>query len=212
AGLRKANPDKRIGVIWIDAHFDLNTPYTTNSGNIHGMPLATALQDDNTECTYHEVPDSTKRFWDQLKNTSDCGASLNGEDLIFIGIRDPDVAEESLVKKYNMPVHLVEHLREKGATAIADTCMDHLKDCDLIYISLDVDSMDTSVSVGTGTPVDGGLMPDEVKDLLGVFLSSPKTQCFEMVEVNPTLDTKNAMANVAFDILKLSAELIESRK
>ena len=212
AGLRKANPGKRIGVIWIDAHFDLNTPYTSNSGNIHGMPLAVAIQDDNTECAYHEVPDSTKAFWDEMKDTSGRGSSVNGEDLVFIGIRDPDAAEKSLVKKYNMPVHLVEHVHEKGATAIAEMSMNHLKDCDLIYVSLDVDSMDTSISVGTGTPVAGGLMPQEVKDLLRVFLASSKTQCFEMVEVNPTLDTKNAMANTAFDILKLSAELIESRK
>jgi arginase len=212
AGLRKANPNKRIGVIWIDAHLDLNTPYTSNSGNIHGMPLAAAIQDDNQETAYHEVPESTKVFWDEMKNTSGCGASLNGEDLVFIGIRDPDHAEKALVEKYNMPIYLVEDVQKKGATAIANECMTHLKDCDMIYVSLDVDSMDTIISVGTGTPVPGGLMPDEVEGLLRVFLSSSKTQSFEMVEVNPTLDTMNAMANVAFDILKLSTELIESRK
>ena len=212
AGLRKANPDKRIGVIWIDAHLDLNTPWTSNSGNIHGMPLAAAIQDDNREIGNYDVPEETQTFWAEMKNTSGCGKSINGEDLVFIGIRDPDKAEDALVAKYNMPVHLVERVRENGATSVAEDCMDHLADCDMIYVSLDVDSMDTSISVGTGTPVDGGLMPDEVKDMLRVFLSSTKTQCFEMVEVNPTLDTKNAMANTAFDILKLSAELIESRK
>lgn len=212
AGLRKANPDKRIGVIWIDAHLDLNTPWTSNSGNIHGMPLAAAIQDDNQEEGNYEVQEEAHQLWEEMKNASGSGKSINGEDLVFIGIRDPDKAEEALVAKYNMPVHLVEHVRERSAATIAEDCMNHLADCDMIYVSLDVDSMDTSVSVGTGTPVDGGLMPDEVKDLLRVFLSSPKTQCFEMVEVNPTLDTKNAMANTAFDILKLSAELIESRK
>ena len=212
AGLRKANPDKRIGVIWIDAHLDLNTPYTSGSGNIHGMPLAAAIQDDNIASGKNDVPESTQQFWNDLKNIGGNGASANGEDLVFIGIRDPDEAEEALVAKYNMPVHLVEDVRSKGAATIAQECLDRLSDCDIIYVSLDVDSMDTSISVGTGTPVDGGLMPDEVEGLLKVFLPHPKTTCFEMVEVNPTLDTKNKMAETAFKILKSSAALIDSRK
>lgn len=212
AGLRKANPTKRIGVIWIDAHLDLNTPYTSDSGNIHGMPLAAAIQDDNAESGKNEVSESTKRYWNDLKNVSGAGPSVKGEDLVFIGIRDPDKAEMALVSKYNMSVHLVQDLRSKGVEAIAQACLDRLVDCDIIYVSLDVDSMDTSISVGTGTPVDGGLMPDEVEGLLKVFLLHPKTTCFEMVEVNPTLDTKNKMAETAFKILKSSAALIDSRK
>ena len=212
AGLRKANPDKRIGVIWIDAHLDLNTPYTSGSGNIHGMPLAAAIQDDNTESGKNEVPETTKQCWDELKETSGAGKSVNGEDLVFIGIRDPDDAEKALVAKYDMPVHLVKDVRSEGVDTIAQKCLERLADCDIIYVSLDVDSMDTSVSVGTGTPVDGGLMPDEVEGLLKLFLTNPKTTCFELVEVNPTLDTKNKMAETAFRILKSSAALIDARK
>jgi arginase len=88
-----------------------------------------------------------------------------------------------------------------------------LKDCDIIYVSFDVDSMDPDlVSYGTGTPVKGGFSPDEIKSLLTVILQEPKVKCFEIVEINPCLDNKcNTMAETALDILEHSMEVLEQR-
>ena len=83
SGIQKANPDKEIGVIWLDAHADIHTPYSTPSGNIHGMPLAAALSIDNKEFSKNKVSDSTENNWLRMKNMGDMEPLIKPENLIY---------------------------------------------------------------------------------------------------------------------------------
>ena len=94
AGIKKANPDKRLGVIWIDAHADLHSPYTSPSGNMHGMPLATALSFDNKEHKIKELEPEVIEAWEKLKNVGGIVPKINPEDLVFIGVRDTEESED----------------------------------------------------------------------------------------------------------------------
>ena len=201
AGIRRAHPNKRLGVIWVDAHADLHSPYTSNSGNLHGMPLAISLDEDNLTHRVNQPDKETLNYWSQLKNLGNIAPKIKYEDLVFIGVRDVESAEASLMKKNRIKNVSVKELREKGVERIMYDIMPALDQCDLIYLSFDVDSMDSEISRGTGTPVKGGFTEREAGDLVTRLCSHPKVCCFEMVEVNPTLDTENLMAENAFEIL-----------
>jgi arginase len=204
AGIKKAFPEKRLGVIWIDAHGDLHSPYTTPSGNMHGMPLATILGDDNLPCQINHPDGDTIQKWELLKNIGINGKKVLPEDLMFVAVRDTEYQEEAIIERLGIKNYTVEELRNLGAVVTANEILSKLSSCDTIYISFDVDSMDPDVtSYGTGTPVKNGLFPEEVKELLSVLIASQKIICFELVEVNPCLDNKkNKMAETALEILE----------
>ena len=203
SGLKAAFPEKRVGVVWIDAHADLHSPFTTPSGNVHGMPLAAALGEDNREYQTNVVTKGTKAIWEQLKNVAVEGQKILPEDLVFFGVRDTELAENHIMDRLGLRNYRVAEFRHRGA----DTCMKEvkkrLKDCDMIYISFDVDSLDCDlVSRGTGTPVPKGFDPAEVTTIIKSLLDTGKVFCMEVTEVNPLLDTKgNKMAETAFKIL-----------
>jgi|SRR5690554_125591 len=211
AALKMKYPEKRIGVIWIDAHGDLHSPYTSPSGNVHGMPLATALNEDNLENKVKEVEQAAIEQWNAMKNIGGIAPKILAEDLIFFGVRDTEGPEKALMKKHNIKNYTVEACRAEGVDVKVKAALTNLKKCDLLYISFDVDSLDSErVSAGTGTPVPNGFMPDEVNGIIQGIVSSGKLICFEMVEVNPTLDKKgNKMAETAFKILDKTAKSIE---
>lgn len=204
AGIKKAFPTKRLGVIWVDAHGDLHTPFTTPSGNMHGMPLATVLNEDNLNCQINEVPQATIEAWNQLKNTGFEGAKIQPKDLIFIAVRDTEVQENALIDRFNIKNYTVAEVQAEGAVQIAEKTLQDLAECDIIYVSFDVDSMDPKeTSFGTGTPVANGLHPNQAKELLQTFFKSPKLISMEFVEINPCLDDKmNQMATITFSILE----------
>jgi len=208
AGIKKYFPNKRLGVVWVDAHADLHTPYTTPSGNLHGMPLATALGTDNLECKKNEINDETQNFWNHLKSNS-----ILPEDLVFVAVRDTEEEEEFLIKKHTIRNFSVNEVREIGIENVVKKIDEQLANCELIYISFDVDSMDPAyTSLGTGTPVENGLYPQEAKQLLKGLINLPKTMAFEIVEVNPCLDDKqNKMAEIAFEIIEDLTVLIEKK-
>lgn len=205
AGIKKAYPSKRLGVIWIDAHADLHSPFTSPTGNVHGMPLATALSDDNLEAKVAEPSENALKNWDSMKAIGGIEPKLSAEDLIFYGVRDTERPEDELMKRKDITNYSISACRSNGIAKAAEDGLERLADCDLIYISFDVDSMDPDlVSYGTGTPVKEGFSPDEVKELIATLIEkSKKVCCFEMVEVNPILDNKgNQMAETAFGILE----------
>lgn len=210
-GIKKANPEKRLGVIWVDAHADLHSPYTTPSGNMHGMPLAMVLAIDNAENGENKPKEETKKYWDKIKNVGINGPKVKPEDIIFICVRDTEGPEDKLMKTYGMKNFNPDEIKSKGIQQVADETMQLLKDCDIIYISFDVDSMDSKISVGTGTPVPNGLSVAEALELNCLLTKSPKVIAWEMVEVNPTLDTENLMAENAFDVLEAVTSILESR-
>lgn len=208
AGIKMANPKSRLGVIWIDAHADLHTPFTTPSGNVHGMPLAASIGKNNEECAVHEVDEQTIKYWNQLKNTGKIPQKVLPEDVVFISLRDYEKEERYLIDKYGMKVVTTKEVRNKGAENVVRAVLRYLADCTDIYISFDVDSLDSSISKGTGTPVSNGLKEREAEDLISKFMQNRKVCCFEVTEVNPTLDKENLMAEIAFNILQRSVNVL----
>lgn len=204
SGITAAHPSKRLGVIWIDAHADIHSPYTTPSGNMHGMPLAALMGVDNQENAVNNVEEETLVYWDKLKKNGHAVAKLRPEDLIYFGVRDTEEQEDELIARLGIRNYKVEELRAAGIQECLQNALHRLEGCDLIYISFDVDSMDSeTISSGTGTPVPKGFSPAEVTEVLTQILASGKVVCLEIVEVNPLLDNKgNKMAEVTFDIIE----------
>lgn len=208
AGLKMAKPKGKLGVIWIDAHADLHTPYTTPSGNMHGMPLAVSIAEDNKDYKSHEIDEKTRDFWNQLKNIGKISPKIHPDDIVFISLRDFEREERKLVEKYGIKVVTTAELRRKGAENIVRSVLRYLSDCTDIYISFDVDSLDSSISKGTGTPVSNGLKEREAEDLVSKFMQNRKICCFEITEINPTLDKENLMSEIAFNILQRSVNAL----
>lgn len=210
-GIKKANPDKKLGVVWIDAHADLHTPYTTPSGNMHGMPLAIVSAIDNLECQVNQPKEETKMYWEKLKNIGLEGPKIQLEDIVFIALRDTEEPEDHLVQKHNILCIKPNEMRTRGLERTVSDVFEKLSSCDIIYVSFDVDSMDSAISEGTGTPVPNGISNIEAKELNERLIRNPKVVAWEMVEVNPTLDTQNRMAEVAFEILEATTNALLQR-
>jgi arginase len=202
SGIKMAYPTKRVGVIWIDAHADLHTPYTTPSGNMHGMPIACVLGEDNKERQQNKPDDETIEYWEKLKNLGGITPKINYNDLVYIALRDFEPQEEFLIKKNKVRVFNLQEIRKKAVERVAIESLNYLDHCDIIYVSFDVDSMDSRISSGTGTPVPNGITEKEAGNLIYYIMRSKKIVCFEMVEINPTLDKENLMAENAFEILQ----------
>lgn len=211
AGIKAAYPNSRLGVIWIDAHSDIHSPYTTPSGNMHGMSLAMALNDDNLDCRVNDPEPETVFFWNAIKKVGIAGPKLQHEDLVYIMVRSYEEPEAYQMQKYGIKNYQFGEVNEKGIPQIAEEALDHLKDCDLIYVSFDVDSLDSKFSKGTGTPVETGLTVEQAKELCTILVKDPRVCCFEMVEINPTLDTENTMAENAFEILSATTNSLVER-
>ena len=203
SGLKSANPHARIGVIWLDAHTDIHSPFTSPSGNIHGMPLAAALGLDNLQYQINQPDEATLLQWYKMKNIGIDGPKILPQDLIYFGIRDYEEAEEKVINDQKIKFFKVEELRFKGLENCVQEAIQLLSNCDLIYISFDVDSMDCDrISYGTGTPVPAGFNPEEVIQIIQLFQATGKVKCIELTEINPLLDNKgNKMAETAFEVL-----------
>jgi arginase len=208
AGIKMAKPKSKLGVIWIDAHADLHTPYTTPSGNMHGMPLATAIAEDNIDCKVHDLDEKTSKIWNQLKSIGKIEPKVLAEDIVFISLRDFEKEEKYLIEKYGIKVISTSEIRRNGAENVSRKVLRYLSDCTDIYVSFDVDSLDSTISRGTGTPVNNGLKEREAEDLISKFMQNRKVCCFEITEVNPTLDKENLMAEIAFNILQRSVNVL----
>jgi arginase len=208
AGIKMAKPKSKLGVIWIDAHADLHTPYTTPSGNMHGMPLALSINEDNRECAVHELDPETIKQWNYLKNMGKIAPKVLPEDVVYISLRDYEKEEKHLIDKYGIKVVTTKEVRSKGVENVVRSLTRYFSDCTDIYISFDVDSLDSSLTRGTGTPVSNGLREREAEDLISKLMQNRKVCCFEITEVNPTLDKENLMAEIAFNILQRSVNVL----
>ena len=150
AGLKMAFPKDTLGVIWIDAHADLHSPYTTPSGNLHGMPLAASTALDNKVCQINQPEKKTIEAWEKLKKIGGISPKITFKDLIYIATRDMEKPEKFILKKNNVRIYSVQKMRETGIQFVIEDAMKRLAHCDRIYVSFDVDSMDANVSRGTG--------------------------------------------------------------
>jgi arginase len=201
AGIKIARPNLKLGVVWIDAHADMHSPYTTPSGNVHGMPLAASLGEDNIDKQKNNPDADTIGLWNKLKDVGKINPKISYNNLVFISVRDVEQEEQFLIDSHNIKTISAQDVHAKGVENTVNDTLSFLKDCDLIYVSFDVDSMDSSISKGTGTPVENGITKKEAEGLCNMLVLDDKVCCFEIAEVNPTLDSNNTMAKNAFDIL-----------
>ena len=179
---------QRIGVVWVDAHTDMNTPDSSPSGNIHGMPLAALLG---------HGPDS-------LTSLAGHGPALQAEDVAVIGARDIDPTEAPLVKGTGVRVYTMTELDRRGAnTCIAEAFLRVQENTVATHLSFDLDGCDPKDAPGVGTPVPGGLSLRESHLICETAAASGRLVGMELVELNPTLDQANATG-------RLSVWLIES--
>ena len=184
--------DDRLGVIWIDAHSDFNTPETSDSGNVHGMPLAALLG-------YGP---------DELVNLGQPGRKLDPAHVAIVGLRSVDEKERLLLRKSGVGVYTMRDLDERGMAAVAGEVVRRLGHVDRIHISLDLDSLDPDVAAGVGTPVPGGLTYREAHLLMEILADTRRVRSLDLVEINPILDHGNQTAEMA---VELAASLLGQR-
>lgn len=205
-GIKAARPQQRLGVIWIDAHADIHSPYTTPTGNMHGMPLAMVTGIDNKEARINEPEDETLAYWNEIKELGAGNQIIDPEDIVYFVVRDVEDQEAQILSKYDILNISVEEINSNGIKRASQIALDHLNNCDIIYVSFDVDSIDAKYAKGTGTPVPLGLTVAQAKELNEELIKSQKVCAWEMVEVNPTLDSENNMARMAFEILESTTD------
>ncbi len=173
-----------LGVIWVDAHGDFNTPDTTPSGNIHGMPMAVL----------------TGQGHPNLVNLGHEGAKLRPQDIVMIAIRDLDGQERIALAHSGIIVYTMRDIDELGMATVARRALARLNRLSRIHVSFDMDALEPSVAAGVGTPVAGGLTFREAHLLMEILAESDKVCSLDIVEVNPILDAGNRTAEVAVEL------------
>ncbi len=177
---------KNLGVIWFDAHGDLNTGETSPSGNIHGMPLAASLGFG------HE----------RLVNIGGFAPKIKPENVVIIGARDLDPGERSLIKQIGMKVFTMHEIDKLGMARVMEEAIHHVsKNTDGVHLSLDLDGLDPHDAPGVGTPVIGGISYREGHLALEILADADVLCSAEFVEVNPILDRENVTARVAVALM-----------
>lgn len=175
-----------LGVIWYDAHGDLNSDETSPSGNIHGMPLAASLG------IGHE----------KLTSILDYYPKVRPENVIVIGARDLDPGEKALIRRLGIQVYTMHEVDRLGMPKVMEQTITYLKErTDGVHLSLDLDGLDPSEAPGVGTPVRGGLTYRESHLAMEMLAESKIITSAEFVEVNPILDVKNKTAEAAVGLI-----------
>jgi len=186
--IRGAAKHKKLGVIWVDAHADFNTPETTPSGNIHGMPLA-AL------CGFGDP--SLVSLWDETPPV------LDPKRVAVIGARDLDAGEKKNLHEAGVMVQSMEQIDRLGMVTALEKAIERVsRDVDGLYLSFDMDSLDPRHAPGVGTPVPGGLTFREAHLACEVIAETGKLIGMDMVEVNPILDVQNQTAILAVEFIR----------
>ena len=201
-GLKMAHPDDEIGVVYIDAHADIHTPYTSSSGNMHGMPLAIACDLDNEEEAINTLTSKEKEYWEKLKRIGGNEPSIKPENIVFCALRDYQKEENALIQKYKIPVYSVEEITYKGIGTVVQEIFKKLSYCKHIYVSFDVDSVDPLYVPGTGTPVTNGLSYEQAMQLNLELIKNEKVCCWEMAEINPLYNNNDEDSTRVFKILE----------
>lgn len=175
-----------LGVIWYDAHGDINTVETSPSGNIHGMPLAVNLG------LGHEKLTSIMKEAPKIKP----------ENIVMIGIRCLDEGEKEILRKLNVKVYTMHEIDRLGMSQVMQEAMEYLQErTDGVHLSFDLDGIDPSEAPGVGTPVNGGVTYRESHLALEMLAESGLITSAEFVEVNPMLDDKSKTAKLAVDLI-----------
>lgn len=184
-----ADVNPNVGVLWIDAHGDFNTPFTTPSGNVHGMVVAALVGLCPPPLMLRAEP-------------------LNAAQFAYIGTRDLDVQEKINLSASGAIIRTMRDIDENGMAEIVRGVLDAMKDRNAIHVSFDMDSLDPQVAQGVGTPVSGGLTLREAHLLMEMLADDGRVRSLDIVEINPILDAQNRTAQVA---VELAASLFGQR-
>jgi arginase len=171
-------------VLWFDAHCDLNTPETTPSGNVHGMPLAVAIG--------HGGP--------SFNGASLTLPAVQPSRVAVIGARVTDPGERALISELGLGVHTMSKIDRRGIEAVVSEALERAAGAPFVHLSLDMDGLDPDVAPGVGTPVPGGLTYREAHLAMELVAESGLLGSLEIVEVNPILDRRNATASLAVEL------------
>jgi arginase len=207
-GLKMAHPKDEIGVVYIDAHADIHSPYTSHSGNMHGMPLAIVTAEDNCESKINNPVIKEQWYWEKLKKLSGVTPAIKPQNIIFCGLRDYELAEETLINRYGITKYSAKDITYKGVKLIVDEIFKKLSHCKYVYVSFDVDSIDPIYLPGTGTPSEYGLSFDQALQLNMQLLKNEKVCCWEIAEINPIYDENNRGTMAIFNILELVTKML----
>lgn len=173
---------ERIGVIWFDAHADMNTPASTESGNVHGMPLASI----------------TGKGPDALSRLADLYPMVESAKVAMIGIRSVDPLEAVNVRNSDVACYTMKEIDQLGIHTVMERALAHVTDGTAgFHLSFDVDGTDPTVCPGVGTPVAGGVSYREAHTVMEMAAASKKMLSLELVEINPILDRENTTAIAA---------------
>lgn len=177
---------QRLGTIWVDAHGDLNTPATSRSGNVHGMPLAALLGHGDKA----------------MSGISGDAPALRASDVALVGLRDLDVPERQHIKKWGLSAFTMRSLDEKGTRNVIEEAIQvATRDTAGIWVSFDMDVIDPEEAPGVGTAVPGGMTYREAHLAMEMLADTGKLVGLDLVEVNPVLDERNRTAEIACELI-----------
>lgn len=174
------------GVIYFDAHADINTEETSLTGNIHGMPIAFLMGKGN----------------EKLSNLGN-DLRLKAENIVYIGLRDVDPGEREIIENLGIKAYTMESIDKMGIEKVMEESIEYINTkADHIHVSFDVDCLDPKLAPGTGVKVPGGLNFREAKTALRMLAPMEKIRSIEFVEVNPLLDNQSETAEIATELIK----------
>ncbi len=188
AGIARSYHEReaKIGVIWIDAHADMNTPETSPSGNVHGMPLACCIGKGPAELT----------------EIFGFAPKVDPRNVAIVGLRDVDRTEVTNVREAGVSAYTMREIDERGLRSVLNEAIAHASEgTDGIHLSFDMDSVDPSEAPGVGTPVRGGLTYREAHLAMEILCDSGMLIGMEIVEVNPVLDIANQTAKLGVELV-----------
>jgi arginase len=180
------NQNKKIGVIWVDAHADMNIPESSPSGNVHGMPLAALLGLGPRE----------------LSGIGDFSPKVSPENTVVVGARSIDAREKLNIERVGVRVITMKELDMRGMKEVIEEALERAcGGTEGFHCSLDLDVVDPQVAPGVGTPVRGGITYREGHLAMEIIADSGKLLALDCVEVNPILDTENATGSLAVELI-----------
>jgi arginase len=175
---------QELGVLWIDAHGDSNTPQSSLTGNIHGMPLSVLLGHGHAE----------------LVNVGGKGAKLRPENVVLVGVRDFDPSEKKFLNDLGVHILTMRNIDERGMGKVMQEALHKLSHCQQLHVSLDMDCLDPQTAPGVGTPCPGGITYREAQLAMEIIADTGRCNSLDLVEINPILDHGNKTAQVAVDL------------
>jgi arginase len=173
---------EKVGVLWVDAHGDFNTPQTSPSGNVHGMVVSALMGLCPPALTIGE-------------------RRLRPDQMVMIATRDLDTPERTALRDSGITVLTMRHIDEQGMASVVQQALAALGDVNTLHISWDMDSLDPQLVGGVGTPVPGGLTYREAHLLMEILADDGRVRALDVVEINPILDRENYTARVAVELV-----------